>query len=130
MAKPRLPERFSLMNRDYRVRLASDKEQRTMIEGDDPAYGIIDYENAEIVLRRQKNRDHFEHTYFHEFAHALYMAIGRPDLAEDEKLVDATGAALHQYEKTMTSRVAMRERKNDQRSQPRNRNSGTRSRVR
>lgn len=93
MAKPRLPERFSLMNRDYRVRLASDKEQRTMIEGDDPAYG-------------------------------------RPDLAEDEKLVDATGAALHQYEKTMMSRVAMRERKNDQRSQPRNRNSGTRSRVR
>jgi len=114
-----------MMNRDYKVRFATDKEQREMVEGDDPSYGEIDYENALIVLRRRQNRDNLEHTYFHELAHALLMAIGRPDLAIDEQLVDAIGGAWHHYEKTMAGRLAMRERKDDGKPRAKDRNRGS-----
>lgn len=129
MAKPRLPTSFALMNREYRVRRATEAELK---EAEDGLYGFCDYEEAEIVLFPHKNRDHAEHTYFHELAHALLMAIGRPDLAENEALVDSLAAALHQYEKTMDGRFNMQRKRKTQNGQSmqKDRNRGTRSRVR
>lgn len=95
---PRIPLQFTLMNRDYQVRKALQEEADKM-----ESIGLLghcDYDEALIILGKHSNRDSFEHTYYHELAHALLVAAGKPKLSEDEALVDALGAALHQYEKT------------------------------
>ena len=110
-----IPERFSLMNRDYTVRRGSKAEEDVavqMAENDGGRLmGLCDFDEAEVILMQHNNRESFEHTYFHELAHALMEAIGQPDLAKDEALVDTLGAALHQYEKTKAGRLTLRERK-------------------
>ena len=106
--RPRLPTSFSLMNRDYTVRKATPEEVDLL---EDVVHGFCDFEEAEIVVFPGRNRDHLEHVYFHELAHALLQAIGQPKLASNEAIVDALGGALHQYEKTSAGRLTVRERK-------------------
>jgi Zn-dependent peptidase ImmA (M78 family) len=64
------------------------------------AYGLCNFEGAEVLLNAKQNREHLVHTYYHELAHALLKSIGRDKLARDEALVDALGGALHHYIKT------------------------------
>jgi hypothetical protein len=116
----RIPKIFSLMNRDYIVSKATDDEQDDMDRGADHGLallGFCDYEASRIVLGRHRTREALEHTYFHELAHSLLEAIGRPKLSRDEALVDALGAALHQYEKTKAGSLPLRmAKKNEQKT--------------
>ncbi len=41
-----------------------------------------------------------ESTYYHEVTHAIFEAIGREDLSNNEHLVDQFSRALHQVIKT------------------------------
>lgn len=110
-----IPERFSLMNRDYTVRHSTPAEDAAFNkmeeDGEGRLMGLCDFDEARVILAKHKNRESFEHTFFHELAHGLLTAIGRPELAEDEALVDAIGAALHQYEKTKSGRLPLRQKK-------------------
>jgi hypothetical protein len=105
----RIPKNFSLMNLDFVVRHTTDAEQSAFDDPEEPFIGLC--HEGEILLGAHRKRETFEHTYFHELAHGLFDAIGRPDLSADEALVDAIGGALHQYEKTRTGNLPMNRRK-------------------
>ena len=105
----RVPETFSLMNRDYTVKYSTAEFLESEIG--EKVYGAVDMEEAKIYLVPHPNRDHLEHTYFHELAHALTKAIGRDDLCHDEAFVDALGGALHQYEKTKVGSTTLKKGK-------------------
>ena len=108
MARPRIPARFTLMNRDYEVRHANADDFARWITDEESLHGLCDFANAEVVIFPHDNRQHLEHTYFHELAHALLVAIGQPELGENEAIVDALGGALHQYEKTLAGRLLLK----------------------
>lgn len=108
-----IPKTFSLMNRDYEVVKANPDEQQAMDEHPNGRIlGLCDTEDTRIILGKHKQREAFEHTYFHELTHGLFEAVGRQDLSEDEALVDAIGGALHQYEKTKAGRLPLRKERN------------------
>jgi hypothetical protein len=106
----RIPKTFSLMNRDYNVDRATEDEQEDMDEVPGGLLGLCDLDGSRIILGKHRTREAYEHTYFHELAHALLEAVGKPKLSGDEALVDALGAALHQYEKTKAGTLPMRKR--------------------
>lgn len=43
------------------------------------------------------SKEVIKHNYHHELAHCIFEKAGRPDLYEDETLVDNIGAILKQY---------------------------------
>lgn len=111
-----IPTQFSLMNRDYKVTPATTGEQKVMEDYDGEGgslLGLCDYEHERIVLAKHRTRQSLEHTFFHELSHAMFEAVGRPDLSEDEALVDALGAALHQYHKTKKGRLTLNGKKTE-----------------
>lgn len=105
----RIPEQFSILNRDFVVEYIDADVLEEMLGV--KVYGCVNIEEAAILLAPHPNRDHLEHTYFHELAHCLVKAIGRDDLNEDEPFIDALGGALHQYEKTKTGSTTLKKGK-------------------
>lgn len=87
----KIPRSFELQGRTIRV---IPKE----IAGD--AVGLWDARRDEITLLPGLPKDLSYASFLHEFCHAAFDALGRPDLSEDEKLVDGLAGLVHQMLKT------------------------------
>lgn len=80
-----------------------DREQMRKIVGlgpnKDPPLGRIDYCEQRVFLQKVQpgvSRQTQLHTFWHEFAHAMFDTLGREKLRTDEGLVDAVGNLLLQ----------------------------------
>lgn len=65
-------------------------------------HGDCDKELGLVRLAKGKDRDHVEHTFYHELAHALLWASTKPKLSDNEEFVDSLGALLHQFMQTQS----------------------------
>lgn len=89
-----IPNQFNLYNHEINVEYCP---QPTDVD----ASGIADYRKNKIRLYTYDQcQDSIEHTFYHELVHFLLYYAGRPDLAEDETLVDVLGGLLAQYTHT------------------------------
>ena len=89
-----IPNQFRLLNHEINV-------QYHPANTDVDAHGVSEYPRDAIRLYTYgANGDTIEHTFYHELVHFLLYYAGRPDLAEDESLVDVLGGLLAQYMQT------------------------------
>lgn len=98
-----IPERFSLMNRTWRVLIVDQArmEQEALDGGHDyDVRGLCDPYDAIIYLNRDLHTCHEDlvHTFWHEVGHALLFAQGHfSRRMHDEKKVDKFGGIMAQF---------------------------------
>ncbi len=105
-----IPKRFTLVNRAWVVRLVTQKQLARHIRHHFPdddgdtgdLLGLCNPQAARIFINKDKHisRESMEHTYWHEYVHAMKYADG--EVLHDDAEVDRLGAILHQYAKTKT----------------------------
>jgi hypothetical protein len=88
-----VPSSFKLLNHQVRV-----KENAALNTND--LAGMAEYDANVIHLATGHMDSVTSHTFHHELVHFLFYYAGRPDLAQDEALVDIVGGLLAQYEAT------------------------------
>jgi|TARA_Y100000034_G_scaffold133705_1_gene199978 Zn-dependent peptidase ImmA (M78 family) len=108
-----MPKTFSLVNRQWRVRVVTSKQLRRHLEthwADDEELlntagnlkGLCDPDASRIFINKDSHttQEDMEHTYFHELVHALLYAEGIDSHGHDEAMVDRIGGFLHQIERS------------------------------
>ena len=108
-----IPRTFTLVNREWMVRVVTskqlqrhldhhwnqdcDKEERLTAKH---IKGFCDPDNRRIFVNKDRHTSEadMQHTYWHEFVHAVLFANG--ESGHDEEWVDRIGGFLHQYETT------------------------------
>jgi hypothetical protein len=89
-----VPTEFKLLGNTIHVKKNPDLS-------DVDKYGVSDYQRSQITLYTHEcTQDVVWHTFHHELVHFLLVLAGRPELSEDESLVDVLGGLLAQYEIT------------------------------
>ena len=92
--KLKIPKQFELGGATYTV-----KFQDGLSKGG--AHGQTHYDAQEIILDSNlKPEDLKGITFYHELFHALFNALGKYDLRNDESLVDAMGSLMWQFHKS------------------------------
>lgn len=84
-----IPKKFKLFGKTWKV------SQPWKVYKDNRD-GECNYQKSIIKLRRTLNKENKEITYLHEVLHAVYDAIGYPELRDNEELIDRQSKALHQ----------------------------------
>ena len=65
-------------------------------DGENTHYGQVDYGKAEIKISKNVSEEQQEEALCHEVLHAIFVHIGRNDLAEDETFVQSLANAVYQ----------------------------------
>ena len=103
-----VPKSFQLINRRWKVKVVdttyllnwrlSKGEKEEDIEA---VKGLCHHASATIFINKDEHTepDDVQHTFWHEFAHALLYAQGC--YSHDETVVDLQGALLAQYFQTV-----------------------------
>lgn len=98
-----IPHTFTLVNRTWVVRICSHKQFKryAKVSVDGECQAFCDPDKARIVLDRSRHttREYLEHSFWHEFVHALKFSRGEHQ-DHDEVEVDGLGALIHQFLKT------------------------------
>ena len=84
-----IPKEFRLFGKTWKV----TQPYKVYTDNRD---GECNYRKATIKLRRTMDKENKEITYIHEILHAVYDALGYPELRDDEELIDRQSKALHQ----------------------------------
>jgi hypothetical protein len=105
-----IPKTFTLVNREWMVRLVTSKQLQRHLDkhpchGEEDVaknlMGLCDRSAGRIFIN--KDLHHSDHevqaTYWHEFVHAMKYANGEDD--HDEAEVDRIAGYLHQYHLTL-----------------------------
>lgn len=95
MAALRIPSGFTLLGREYTVRIVDAKQ---WTEHD--AVGTYQPAEALLLIKRQSDKDLMYWAFLHETVHAIFDALNEHDLYQNEKLVDLFAGLLHQAQKS------------------------------
>ncbi len=89
----KIPNEFKLGGRDWTV------EVHDLIDGEPDLYG--DCDGFECVIRLKKGKmDAMQHTFYHEFVHAMCYTLGWKKFNEDEAKVDTLAGLVLQFLKS------------------------------
>lgn len=91
MAALRIPKGFSLLGREYTVRVVPAKEWT-----EEGAVGTYQPAEALLLVKRQADTELMYWAFLHELVHAIFDALNENDLYQNEKLVDLFAGLLHQ----------------------------------
>lgn len=92
-----IPKKFTLVNRVWTVRFMTKLEMVGEFVDDE---GACRPETAEIILRPNPNRVFLEHSFWHEYFHALAISVSFDDLNADEERIESMSGAHHQFMQT------------------------------
>lgn len=107
-----IPKSFCLVNRTWKVKIVTTKQLQKHLDLDwhndkDPLEaqhlkGLCDPHINVIFLNKElhKTEGDLEHTFWHEFVHALWFAEGYEANMHDETQVDRIGGMLAQFERS------------------------------
>lgn len=87
-----IPKFFTLANHRWEVRYGEDLPE--------DCDGECRHNKTEIVIRPGLSRQMEEHTFLHEFVHAVCFTLGWEKLNSDEGKVDALAGMFHQFLQT------------------------------
>lgn len=104
-----IPRTFTLVNKRWLVRIVTTKQlqthiDKTPVDGEEDLakhmLGLCDPTVNRLFLNKDLHTEEadLEHTFWHEFVHALKYANG--ERTHDEEEVDRIAGFLHQYEIT------------------------------
>ncbi len=101
-----IPKSFSLANRKWQVKIVDSKKYQKFLDKEYPGavqedtLGMSHRDTATLWINKDSHKtiEHLEHTYLHEFMHAMFTARGLQE--HDEDYIDGVAALLHQYEST------------------------------
>lgn len=91
MKRPR-PKTFHLpvAFTEYKVRPVARID--VIAKGD--ASGTCDLKNREIMVARGTSTENWRATLWHEWSHAFFHEMGRPELCNDEALIEAMAISI------------------------------------
>lgn len=95
-----IPKSFTLVNRRWQVFDVTDNDMAS----DWDRHGDCDAAKAVIRIKLD-NEENAEHTFLHELMHALFNMSTKPELSDNEELVDSMAAGLHQYLQTKKGKL-------------------------
>ena len=107
-----IPKTFTLVNKRWMVRIVTSKQLQRHLDshfGDDPhpmeakdLKGLCDPGANRIFVNKDlhSTEEDLQHTFWHEFVHALWFAEGLSSDEHDEQQVDRIGGILHQFDRT------------------------------
>jgi len=104
----RIPTKFHLANRTFRVKWGEDEYMEA--HGAD---GLMKLDKGLVLLRQGMSTEYTEHVFYHELAHAILEILGYDEDSDDERKVDQIGGILHQFLRTRKGYLRRRKGVND-----------------
>lgn len=93
----KIPARFELLGSTITVKVRDDLYDEAECYGRwTPSKHLIELQEVGPDVTKTFQLQ----TFWHEVMHAVFDNIGRPELSEDEALVDLVGQCIHQVLKT------------------------------
>lgn len=97
-----IPRQFQLFGMKFKVFRKSELSLKRRAGA--ACYGLFIPDRQELWVCKESEKTSAaicEQTFWHEFTHAMLWVCHRPELGEDEALVDQLGYLLHQMATTI-----------------------------